>query len=166
MKPVLCFFFIGKLLTRQCAWWLFHKFQPMEQKLLNFKLFLSLEINQKSKKYFSTNQCFFIILLLEFTFASSYHMMKCICLFVSWGNAWGVSHWPSQPINASSCDMRKCICLHVMKKCMRSFPLTIAILPFSHLNQSMPLHVRWENAFVENAFASLCHGGIHQKSPT
>jgi len=140
----------------------FINFQPMEQKLLNLKGFLSLEVNQKSKIYFSTNQYFFTILSLEFTFASSYHMMKCICLFMSWGNAWGVSHWPSQPINASSCDMRKCICLHVMEKCTRSFQLTIllAILPFSHLNQSMPLHVTWENAF-----ASSCHGEIHRKSP-
>jgi hypothetical protein len=103
----------------------FINFQPIEQKLLNLKWFLSLEINQKSKNYFSINQCFFIILSLEFTFASSYHMMKCICLFMSWEmheespidhlnqsmhlhvtwgnafasmswrNAWGVSHWPS-----------------------------------------------------------------------
>jgi len=31
-------------------------------------------------------------LALEFTFASSCHMKKCICLFISWENAWGISH--------------------------------------------------------------------------
>jgi hypothetical protein len=45
------------------------------------------------------------------------HIRKCICFFISWKNAWRISHrsyekmhLSSEPINAISCHMRKCIC--------------------------------------------------------
>jgi hypothetical protein len=51
--------------------------------------------------------------------------------------------------------------LHLMGKCMGNFPLTIilAILPFTHFNQSMPLHVT-----RGNAFAFSFHGKIYEES--
>jgi hypothetical protein len=50
--------------------------------------------------------------------------------------------------------------IFLMKNCIRKDPFIIllAILPFSHPNQSMPFHVTW------NALASSFHGKMHGRS--
>ncbi len=104
-------------------------------------LLLVFETPKLSKEYCIFVLCnlkYFIILTLEFTFASSHHMKKCICYFTSWG----ISHWPSYwPSSNLTIPTNQCLFMsheemhlffYVIEKCMRKPPVGI-LLPSSHL---------------------------------
>ncbi len=103
----------------------------MEQKLLNLDWFSSLEIILKLEIwFFQSNQCLFITLALESTFAFSYH----------------------EKIHLSLHIMGKC-----MENLQLT--ILLVILAFSRLNQSMPHYLTWGNAFALSCHGEM-HGGI------
>jgi hypothetical protein len=102
---------------------------------------------------------------------SSCHTRKCVCKplhFIE--ECMGISHWSSShsaiPTNQwlfipfhDTCKKYVCLCIAGE---MRNLPLAIlfTMFSFTHLNQSMFLHVTWENMF-----ASSFHGEMYRESP-
>jgi hypothetical protein len=100
MYPLIAFFgIIGKPSTRRCAHWPFRKFPTKRKNILNLDFHWKLNIKLKKCVFEPIN-------------VSSYHIRNCICLSMSWGNAWEfpIGHPPIKPfqsINAFSCHHKK-----------------------------------------------------------
>ncbi len=88
-------------------------------------------------------------------------MRKCICLFMSWGNGWGTTHWPSYwsslhlVISTKQClfmSHEECICFFMSWE-ISHWP---SHWPSSHLTISIN-----QCLFMSNVFAISSHQEMH-----